>query len=72
MPFPIAETYFFNHDWKVFPFQKECWEHIAQGKSGLLNAPTGSGKTFAIWFGILEKLANEKKLGKRKKRIKCL
>jgi ATP-dependent Lhr-like helicase len=23
------------------------------GKSGLLNAPTGSGKTFALWFGVV-------------------
>ncbi|MDN3710261.1 DEAD/DEAH box helicase [Myroides ceti] len=27
---------------------------MARGESGLLNAPTGYGKTYAIWFGILQ------------------
>jgi ATP-dependent Lhr-like helicase len=33
---------------RAFSFQETCWEAVAQGKSGLLNAPTGTGKTYAL------------------------
>jgi ATP-dependent helicase Lhr and Lhr-like helicase len=36
-----------------FAFQKETWEHILAGRSGLVNAPTGCGKTFSVWLGVL-------------------
>jgi ATP-dependent Lhr-like helicase len=32
-------------------FQKEAWEAYAAGKSGLIHAPTGLGKTLAAWLG---------------------
>ena len=47
---------------KPFPFQQEAWGNIANGKSGLLNAPTGSGKTYAAWLGILQQLVIEKNI----------
>lgn len=51
----IAFNYFQTKGWKPFPFQIETWNDFLDGKSGLLNAPTGSGKTFALWFpAILE------------------
>ncbi|MFN5319395.1 MAG: DEAD/DEAH box helicase, partial [Bacteroidia bacterium] len=45
-----------NRSWKQATFQEECLLHISHGQSGLLNAPTGSGKTYAIWLGILHKI----------------
>ena len=36
-----------------FAFQEEAWEHIAFGRSGLVNAPTGCGKTFSVFLGAL-------------------
>src|SRR5579872_7373176 len=36
-----------------FTFQEEAWEHILQGRSGLVNAPTGCGKTFSVFLGVL-------------------
>ncbi|MBK4735749.1 ligase-associated DNA damage response DEXH box helicase [Noviherbaspirillum pedocola] len=36
-----------------FPFQREVWQAFADGKSGLLHAPTGAGKTYALWLGAL-------------------
>jgi len=42
-----------QQDWKPFPFQKETWRSYIAGKHGLLNAPTGSGKTYALALGIL-------------------
>lgn len=42
--------------WQAFPFQQEVWEAIAQGRSGMLHATTGSGKTYAVWLGVLQEL----------------
>ena len=51
--FEIAHTWFNDQGWKPHPFQKETWTAFLQGKHGLLNAPTGSGKTYALWFPIV-------------------
>ncbi len=51
--FEKAETWFENQGWKPFAFQKETWTAFLQGKHGLLNAPTGSGKTYALWVPII-------------------
>ena len=51
--FKIANSWFTNQGWKPFPFQKQTWTAFLQGKNGLLNAPTGSGKTYALWFPIV-------------------
>lgn len=39
--------------WQAFPFQRESWQQYLAGKSGLLNAPTGYGKTFALYLPLL-------------------
>lgn len=39
------------HDRQPFVFQEEAWEHYIQGRSGLVNAPTGYGKTFSLFLG---------------------
>ncbi|MEH6769691.1 ligase-associated DNA damage response DEXH box helicase [Maribacter arcticus] len=51
--FNIAENWFQEQQWKPFKFQKDTWKAFLQGKNGLLNAPTGSGKTYALWFPIV-------------------
>ncbi len=51
--YQIAENWFHNQNWKPFPFQTQTWTAFLQGKNGLLNAPTGSGKTYALWFPIV-------------------
>lgn len=52
----LAKKWFRQKNWSPHEFQKESWQAIAAGKSGLLNASTGYGKTYAMWFGILERL----------------
>lgn len=47
-PFTPLNNWFRHKKWKPFPFQQACWEAYIRGESGLLNAPTGSGKTFAL------------------------
>jgi ATP-dependent helicase Lhr and Lhr-like helicase len=54
----LADQWFEQKKWQPYPFQKETWQHLIKGKSGLLNAPTGCGKTYAIWFGIIQAWAN--------------
>jgi len=49
----IAENWFQKQNWTPFTFQKDTWTAFLQGKNGLLNAPTGSGKTYALWFPIV-------------------
>ena len=51
--FQVAEQWFDSQEWSPFPFQKETWSAYLAGKNGLLNAPTGSGKTYALWFPII-------------------
>ncbi|MGC1515734.1 MAG: ligase-associated DNA damage response DEXH box helicase [Maribacter sp.] len=51
--FHIAENWFLEQQWKPFKFQKDTWNAFLRGKNGLLNAPTGSGKTYALWFPIV-------------------
>ena len=45
--------WFEERGWKAFKFQQDVWRAIDQGQSGLLHATTGSGKTYAVWLGIL-------------------
>jgi len=53
-------NWFKKNDWKPFPFQIETWENFLWGASGLLNAPTGSGKTYALWIAYLISKLNQK------------
>jgi len=43
---------------QAFSFQEEAWHHITEGKSGLVNAPTGCGKTFSVFLGALINFIN--------------
>lgn len=41
-----------------FAFQEEAWEEIVKGNSGLVNAPTGCGKTFSVFLGAVIQFIN--------------
>jgi ATP-dependent Lhr-like helicase len=47
------QPFFDAKGWRPFDFQKEVWEAYLSGKSGLLHAPTGQGKTLAVYLGPL-------------------
>jgi len=53
-----AETWFNALGWQVLPFQRAVWDAVARGKSGLLHATTGAGKTYAIWLAALNQFAS--------------
>ncbi|MEN7551166.1 ligase-associated DNA damage response DEXH box helicase [Rapidithrix thailandica] len=50
--------WFLKNHWQPFPFQQKTWISYLQGNSGLLNAPTGSGKTYALWMPCLAEYIN--------------
>ena len=47
------DAWFASRAWAAFDFQREVWAAMAGGRSGLLHATTGSGKTYAVWMGAL-------------------
>jgi len=49
-----ARKWFAQQGWKPFSFQEEAWAAFRAGASGLIHAPTGMGKTYAVWMGLLE------------------
>ncbi len=49
--------WFAARSWKPFKFQREVWKAIGEGRSGLLHATTGAGKTYAVWLGALQAFA---------------
>ncbi len=47
------ENWFEGKKWSPFGWQRKVWDAFLDHKSGLLNAPTGSGKTFALFMPAL-------------------
>ncbi len=59
-----VEQWFQSKNWSSFPFQQEAWEAYLNGENGLVNAPTGSGKTYSLLGGIIANKINQ--TGKKK------
>ena len=54
------EAWFALQGWTPMAFQRQCWQAYLAGESGLLQVPTGSGKTYAAVMGpIAELLADQ-------------
>lgn len=49
----VIHKWYKTKKWKQFAFQQEMEAAYLAGNSGLLNAPTGSGKTFALFLPFL-------------------
>ena len=57
-PLAPIEAWFAQQGWTPMAFQRQCWQAYLNGESGLLQVPTGSGKTYAAVMGpIAEMLA---------------
>ncbi len=57
--FPIIGQWYSIQKWKEYDFQQQLAQAFHEGYNGLLNAPTGSGKTYALWVPIMaEQLAS--------------
>ena len=53
MPVSTLQPFFAAKGWQPFDFQKQTRDAYLAGKSGLLHAPTGLGKTLAVYLGPL-------------------
>jgi ATP-dependent Lhr-like helicase len=47
-----GKNWFEQQGWTPFPFQVDTWQSLWSGQSGLVNAPTGSGKTYSLLVPI--------------------
>ena len=52
-PIAVLRDWCESRGWRAFPFQEEVWRACSAGESGLLHAPTGTGKTLAAWLGAI-------------------
>ena len=67
--YDIIHKWFASKNLTPFAFQEETWEQIMHGKSGLVNAPTGCGKTFSVFMGALIRFITETQMIIHQKRI---
>ncbi|WP_296416698.1 ligase-associated DNA damage response DEXH box helicase [Vulcanococcus sp. DEBay_Sum29NL08_54] len=58
------EAWFQQQGWSPMAFQQEVWNAYLQGQSGLLQVPTGSGKTYAAVMGPIAEMLQEPGQGK--------
>ncbi len=57
--YKIVSNWLEAKGFKPFLFQQQAWQHIANSDSGLVNAPTGCGKTYSVFLGSLIAFINE-------------
>ena len=55
----VIRDWYAKKNWEQFAFQQEMEDAYLNGFSGLLNAPTGSGKTFALFLPFLADFINK-------------
>ena len=57
--YSVIKSWFQSRGITPFDFQEETWQHILDSHSGLVNAPTGCGKTFSVFLGAVIQFINE-------------
>ena len=70
-PSPFSEALSSVEDWfassgrTALEFQREAWRAYLDCESGLINAPTGTGKTLAAWLGpVVEALTAQRAMNR--------
>src|SRR5688572_6891314 len=63
----IGKDWFAARGWRAFQFQVEAWQAYLRGESGLINAPTGSGKTYSLLVPALLEFIRDQPNYKSKK-----
>ena len=57
--YKIINEWLSQKDRHPFPFQQEAWQRIINSESGLVNAPTGCGKTYSVFLGAVIDFINK-------------
>ncbi len=65
-------AWFQSRGWEPFDFQRRAWEAYVAGRSGIVHAPTGMGKSYAVWLGPLADWMAENPLGHRAPPLRVL
>ena len=60
---PAIVDWFARQGWKPLSFQQQTWDAYLSGHSGLIQVPTGSGKTYAAVMGPLAELLTTPGIG---------
>ena len=55
------KEFFYKNGWEPLPYQIESWEAYLNGENGIIQVPTGCGKTYAALMGPLSKLKDSTK-----------
>lgn len=56
--YSIIQQWLAANQRQPFAFQEEAWQHIINNQSGLVNAPTGCGKTYSVFLGAIIRFIN--------------
>ncbi len=57
--YQIIDQWLTGKGFHAFAFQEQAWQGICRGESGLVNAPTGCGKTYSVFLASLIQFINE-------------
>ena len=57
--YKIVCDWLFFRNCQPFLFQQQTWQHIINHESGLVNAPTGCGKTYSVFLGAVIDFINK-------------
>ena len=57
------QTWFQGQGWTPLPFQQRAWQAYLSGHSGLIQVPTGAGKTYAAVMGPLAEMLTSPQAG---------
>ncbi|EDX84455.1 DEAD/H associated family [Synechococcus sp. PCC 7335] len=57
-----VHNWFARQSWQPITFQEETWETYLSGKSGIIQVPTGSGKTYGAVMGPIAQMVAESSL----------
>ncbi len=57
--YSIVKQWLASKGYSPFQFQEETWQQMLLHKSGLVNAPTGCGKTFSVFLGSIIQFINQ-------------
>ncbi|GAB4188936.1 MAG: ligase-associated DNA damage response DEXH box helicase [Wenzhouxiangellaceae bacterium] len=55
----LIEDWFAQREWQALAFQRQTWQAMGAGGSGVIRAATGCGKTWAAFGGVLSDLEQQ-------------